>query len=56
MVGVGVMTFRSASHQTGRPARGAALAQLRPEQRARIIEELGIDEILILPFTAGSLS
>jgi riboflavin kinase/FMN adenylyltransferase len=45
-----VMTFDPHPTKLVAPAR-APLLLTTPEQRARIIEELGIDEILILPFT-----
>jgi len=47
-----VMTFDPHPTKLVAPARAPRLLTT-PEQRARIIEELGIDEILILPFTAG---
>src|SRR3981081_3378760 len=46
-----VMTFDPHPTKLVSPARAPRLLTT-PEQRARIIEELGIDEILILPFTA----
>jgi len=46
-----VMTFDPHPSKLVAPARAPQLLTT-PEQRARIIEELGIDEILILPFTA----
>lgn len=47
-----VLTFDPHPTKLVAPARAPQLLTT-PEQRARIIEELGIDEILILPFTAG---
>jgi len=46
-----VMTFDPHPTKLVAPARAPRLLTT-PEQRARLIEELGIDEILILPFTA----
>jgi riboflavin kinase/FMN adenylyltransferase len=46
-----VMTFDPHPTKLVAPARAPRLLTT-PEQRARLIQELGIDEILILPFTA----
>ena len=46
-----VLTFDPHPTKLVAPARAPRLLTT-PEQRARLIEELGIDEILILPFTA----
>jgi riboflavin kinase/FMN adenylyltransferase len=46
-----VMTFDPHPTKLVAPARAPRLLTT-PQQRARLIEELGIDEILILPFTA----
>src|SRR5258708_28479025 len=46
-----VMTFDPHPTKLVAPARAPRLLTT-PEQRARLIEELGIEEILILPFTA----